>query len=48
MFKFILPNGERVRVELWVYREWARNRSGFFDSELGEQLDSATRIVRYR
>lgn len=48
MFKAILPNGERIRIEAWVYREWTHNRSGFFDPELGEQLDAATRFVRYR
>jgi hypothetical protein len=48
VFKFVLPNGERIRVELWVYREWTRNRSGFFDPELGKQLDTAVAIRRYR
>jgi hypothetical protein len=48
MFKFILPNGERIPVEAWVYREWTHNRGAFFDPELGAQLDTATRIVRYR
>lgn len=48
MFKFILPDGQRIGIEAWVYREWNHNRSRFFDEELGKQLDSATRIVRYR
>jgi hypothetical protein len=48
MFKIILPNGERIRVEAWVYREWSRNRMCFFDEELGKQLDTAVRTVRYR
>ena len=48
MFKFVMPNGERIRVEAWVHREWTHNREGFFDEELGKQLDSAVRIVRYR
>lgn len=48
MFKAILPNGERLRLEDWVYREWVHNREQFFDPELGAQLDTALRFVRLR
>ena len=48
MFKAVLPNGERLRLEAWVYREWVHNRSRFFDPVLGEQLATAVRFIRYR
>jgi hypothetical protein len=48
MFKIILPNGERLRIEAWVYREWIEKRLSRFDVILSCQLDRAVRIVRYR
>lgn len=41
----VLPNGERIELEAWVYREWIHNRAAFFDSELGKQLATAERIT---
>jgi len=48
MFKAILPNGERIPLEAWVYREWIHNRDRFFDPILGAQLATAVRFIRYR